>query len=285
VRTYLDCVPCFVRQAIDSARRVTDSPAVHEQLLRETLTVAATMRFDQPPPVMGQLIHRRIRELTALPDPYRAAKQQANAFALQMYPDLAARTAKAEDPFALAVMLAIAGNVVDLGVKSHLTAEEVSGSIGEALQAVPDRAGIDDLRGAVGSAGSILYLADNAGEIVFDRLLIERLPTEKVTLVVKGAPVINDATREDAEAAGLTELVEVIDNGTDIPGTVLEACSDAFRERFDAADLIISKGQGNYETLSDCHREGLFFLLKAKCSMIARDLGCEVGRLVIRRGG
>lgn len=284
MRTHLECIPCFVRQAIDSARRVTDSPAVHEQLLREVLAVAAEMPFDQPPPVMGQLIHRRIRELTGLADPYLAAKRQANEFALRLYPDLKRRIERAGDSFGLAVMLAMAGNIVDLGVKSQLSDEEVHAAIAAALETVPDCAAIDDLRQAVATAQDILYLADNAGEIVFDRLLIERLPTEKVTLAVKGAPIINDALRADAEAAGLTRLVEVIDNGSDVPGTVLNACSASFRGRFDAADLVIAKGQGNYETLGERSRGNVFFLLKVKCGVIARDTGCDLGQMVIRRG-
>lgn len=294
MRTYLDCVPCFVRQAIDSARRVTDSAAVHEQLLRETLAVAAEMPFDQPPPIMGQLIHRRIRELTGLRDPYREAKQKANEFALRLYPGLKRKVEQAEDPFALAATLAIAGNIVDLGVKSHLPDEEVHAAIAEALETAPDSAAIEDLREAVKQARSILYLADNAGEIVFDRLLIEQMPLEKIAIAVKGLPIINDATWDDAQAAGLTELVEVTDNGSDIPGTVLESCSEAFRNRFEAADLVIAKGQGNYETLNDCRKRGLFFLLKVKCAVIARDIAgegrgdgngqCRLGQMVIRRG-
>lgn len=294
MRTYLDCVPCFVRQAIDSARRVTDSAAVHEQLLRETLAVAAEMPFDQPPPIMGQLIHRRIRELTGLRDPYREAKRKANEFALRLYPGLKRKVEQAEDPFALAATLAIAGNIVDLGVKSHLPDEEVHAAIAEALETAPDSAAIEDLREAVKQARSILYLADNAGEIVFDRLLIEQMPLEKIAIAVKGLPIINDATWDDAQAAGLTELVEVTDNGSDIPGTVLESCSEAFRNRFEAADLVIAKGQGNYETLNDCRKRGLFFLLKVKCAVIARDIAgegrgdgngqCRLGQMVIRRG-
>jgi len=171
----------------------------------------------------------------------------------------------------------------------------VRAAIAEALEARPDRWATDDLRRAVGTARDIFYVADNAGEIVFDRLLIEEMPLGKVTVAVKGSPIINDATREDAQAVGLTELVDVIDNGTDIPGTVLEACSDSFRARFEAADLIIAKGQGNYETLNECRRDGLFFLLKIKCEVIARDLGlnsrpgpgrhdeCRLGQMVIRR--
>ena len=130
------------------------------------------------------------------------------------------------------------------------------------------------------SAKSILYLADNAGEIVFDRLLIERLDVEKVTLAVKGAPVINDATLEDAEQADLVGFVQVITNGCDAPGTMLEQCSAEFRERLAGCDVVIAKGQANYETLS-LSPQNIFFVLKAKCPVIARDIGCKQGSLVV----
>ena len=141
---------------------------------------------------------------------------------------------------------------------------------------------IQELADAADRARDILYLADNAGEIVFDRLLIEQLPPGRVTVAVKGGPVLNDATRSDAAVAGLNELAEVIDNGSDAPGTLLGDCSHSFRERFDRADLVIAKGQGNYETLSDA-RKDVFFLLKAKCPVIAHHLGCDVGRTVVQR--
>ncbi len=131
-------------------------------------------------------------------------------------------------------------------------------------------------------ARDILYLGDNAGEVVFDRVLIERLPYDEVTFVVKGSPVINDATMADAEAAGLTDLVEVITNGSDGPGTILKTCSPQFRERFGQADLIIAKGQGNYESLSEVDKS-IFFVLKAKCPVIARDLDCTIGEMILRR--
>jgi uncharacterized protein with ATP-grasp and redox domains len=138
------------------------------------------------------------------------------------------------------------------------------------------------LRRAVAGADRILYLCDNAGEIVFDRLLIEVLPSEKITAVVRGTPVINDATLEDARATGLTEVVRVMDNGSDAPGTLLETCSPAFRDCFAAADLIIAKGQGNFETLSETRGKRIFFLLKVKCPLIARDIGEPTGRLVVK---
>jgi uncharacterized protein with ATP-grasp and redox domains len=135
---------------------------------------------------------------------------------------------------------------------------------------------------AVEEAEDILYLTDNAGEVVFDRLLLEQLPRKKVTVAVRGKPVINDATMEDAEYVGLAEVARIIDNGSDAPGTILSDCSDTFRRRFERADLIISKGQGNYETLADCPRP-IYFLLQVKCPIIARDLNCQVGTAILRR--
>ena len=129
-------------------------------------------------------------------------------------------------------------------------------------------------------AEDILYLADNAGEIVFDRLLIEEMPMDRVTLVVRGGPVINDATRADVEAAGLDSKVSVMDNGSDAPGTIPELCTPLFRDRLGQCDLVIAKGQGNYETLNDFDKN-MFFLLKVKCPVIARDADWAVGQMVL----
>lgn len=261
---------------------VTDDPAVHERVVRETLRLVAEMPFDRSPPWMGQQIHRLLREATHDSDPYRDVKEHSNALALSLYPALKERIRGSADPFGTAVRLAVAGNVIDFGCRSNLDDDEVHEAIEDAMGGSFDEAAIADLRRAVNEADSILYLADNAGEIVFDRLLIEGMPADRITLVVRGGPVINDATREDAEVAGLSSLVTVIDNGSDVPGTILEACSPSFRTRFEESDLVIAKGQGNYETLGG-NDQNLFYLFKAKCPVIARDIGCEVGQMVVSR--
>jgi len=147
-----------------------------------------------------------------------------------------------------------------------------------------DRGAVHRLKVAVERAKEILYLGDNTGEIVLDRLLIEQMPREKLTYVVRGHPILNDALMEDAQIAGLTDLVEVIDNGSDAPGTILETCSEAFRGRFEQADLVIAKGQGNFESLGDTRR-AVFFLLRPKCAVLARHLGCDLGRLMVLESG
>jgi uncharacterized protein with ATP-grasp and redox domains len=137
------------------------------------------------------------------------------------------------------------------------------------------------LRKRIERAERILYLADNTGEIVLDRLLIERLPTDRVTVAVRGAPIINDATLEDAEYAGITDIVPVISNGAAAPGTVLSMCSETFVEHFDAADLIISKGQGNFETLEGRSDRPIAFLFRVKCNVVRRLSGYPVGSHVV----
>ncbi|KPK72028.1 MAG: hypothetical protein AMJ79_16090 [Phycisphaerae bacterium SM23_30] len=282
MKTYLDCIGCFLDQALKSARLVSDDEGMHERVLREILRAAVKMDLTQPPAVMGRFIHQTVRRFSGHEDPYRSIKDHFNRLALGYYPRLKKDIEASGDPLARAVRLAIAGNIIDFAVRSRLDDAKLDQAIEESLRADMSGAVLEDFRGAVRGAERILYLGDNAGEIVFDRLLLEQLPREKVTFVVRGGPVINDATRADAETAGITDLVEVIDNGSDVAGTMLEMCSEEFRCRFEEADLIAAKGQGNYETLNQVNKD-IFFLLKVKCPVIARDIGCEVGRLVLQR--
>ena len=283
MRTYFDCIPCFLRQTLDALRRVTADEAVQEKVLREVLRATGQMDLGQSPPAMGQVIHRLIREATGNPDPYREVKEHLNCLALDLYPRLRQRVEEAADRLEAAVRLAAAGNVIDLGVKSGIAEADISGAIEDSLNAPLDSAAVERFRRAAKSAEQILYIGDNAGEIVLDRLLVEQLGPGRIAFAVRGSPVINDATIADAEASGMSGLVEVIDSGSDAPGTILADCSEAFRRRFDEAGLVLAKGQGNYETLSDV-KGPIFFLLKAKCSVIAGHLGCPVGSLVLQEG-
>ena len=281
METYFDCIPCFIRQTLDALRLVTDDKEVQERVLRDVLSVASNMDLTQSPPVIGQYIHRKIREFSGVADPYRKIKDRFNHLAKELYPQLKARVQISANPLETAVRLAIAGNIIDCGVNGNLKESAIVEGIEHALTE-PLEGPLAEFSAAIDQAEKILYLADNAGEIFFDRLLIEQMPLDRVTVVVKAIPIINDATMSDAQAAGLTDLVEVIDNGSDAPGTILEDCSETFIGRFERADLVLAKGQGNYETLSGVEKD-IFFVLKAKCPVIAEHLGCEVGSLVLRR--
>ena len=279
MQTSFDCLPCFIRQAVDAARAFSADEALREKIVREVLGWASEMDFSRPPALIGGRIHRRLRELTGRTDPYREEKDLQNQMALRLLPRLEEEVAASADPVWTAARLAIAGNLIDLGVSGKFSEEDLLRDLHDALDgpfAGPREAFLKEVEGAE----RILYLADNAGEIVFDGLLIDRLSPERVTLAVRGTPVLNDATLADAETAGLAGRVETVENGSDLPGTLLEECSEEFRRRFARADLILAKGQGNFETLSG-RDANVVFLFKAKCSVVARRAGVPLGTSVV----
>ncbi|MBN2428137.1 MAG: DUF89 family protein [Deltaproteobacteria bacterium] len=282
MQTYLDCLPCLVRQTIEAVRMASDDAALQENICRLAMEEMSRIDFSSPPPLLAQQIHRLLRRETG-GDPYREAKEQANHLALSLLPRLEEKVRKSAAPLETALRLAIAGNIIDMGVGFSPQFEEklLYDTIDHAL-GTPFKADIEALSAAVEKAETILYLIDNAGEIVFDRLLIALLPMKKITAVVKSTPIINDATMTDAETAGLPKMVRVRDNGSDAPGTVLASCSPEFLDLYQGAELIIAKGQAHYETLNEENKD-IFFLLKAKCPVVAEDLQCHVGDMVLRR--
>ena len=280
----LECIPCFVRQACEAVRLVTDDRKSRERILRQVVFRLANESFEKTPPSIGGDVHRIVRRLSGESDPYVEIKKNSNVLAMSLMPSLKARIKSSPDPFETAVRLAIAGNIIDSGQGDHISEEKLKETISECLDQPIRQDAINELREEIDKASNILYLADNAGEVFFDRLLIEELNGCHITFVVRGSPIINDALRDDARMAGIDTLVEVVDNGSDAPGTVVGECSEEFRSHFAEADLVIAKGQGNYETLSD-ERKIMFFLLKAKCPVIANDIGCHEGDMVIIKKG
>jgi uncharacterized protein with ATP-grasp and redox domains len=279
MKIHYDCIPCFIRQALDAVRFAIPDLNIQASVLQKVLIAAGQMDLQQSPPIMGQRIHRLVREQSGNSDPYKSVKTQSNQYALQLYPSLRKQVEKSLKPMETATRLAIAGNIIDFGISSAIGHDVIDDTIARSLSEIP-YGNMDFFMQKAASASSILYIGDNAGEIVLDRLLVEQLSETKITYAVRGGPVINDATFADAEESGMTGIVDVIDNGSDAPGTILADCSDAFQQAFKNADLVIAKGQGNYETLSDIDKP-IVFLLRAKCSVIARHIGCEMGAPVI----
>ncbi len=279
MKTYLDCYPCLLRQALDAARLAGADERQQKAVLERVLDVLKQVGPLSTPPEIGDRVHRIVRQEVGDEDPYRAVKEASTRQSLALYPRLKALLAEADDPLEVGVRLSIAGNIIDLGPTREY---ELWNTVERVLAqpfAIDDRGA---LRAAIARAGQVLYLADNAGETVFDRLLIEALDLP-VVYAVKGGPVLNDATRKDALAAGVNQAAEVISTGSDAPGTILSRCSAGFRQLYEQAELVIAKGQANYETLST---EGakVFFLLQTKCPVIARDVGAPVGSIVLKQG-
>ena len=262
---------------------------MQKNILDEIALAIPKFPLTYSPPQMARIINGTIRRITGKSDPYAKIKEESNSLALSVYARLKKKVVRSRDRLLTAVELAIAGNIIDYGVKNTL-------NVGEELKRILDKEdkairkekrsifNYRSFRSVLKKSKTILYLADNAGEVVFDGILIEEIKEmhkdTKIIYAVKEKPVINDALWEDAVFAGIGEKAIIISNGVDTPGTVLSLCSKEFLKIFKRADMIISKGQGNFEALSDCKRP-IFFLFMAKCPVIARDVKCRLGDVIL----
>ena len=282
MKTYIDCIPCFLKQSLEMVNRLENDETLRIALIQDILGALSKADFTLPPPKIKSILDKAVFLKTGKRDPYQAEKKRSNELILSFYQDLKGQVENSDDPFITALRLAIAGNIIDLGAFGSIDKKEIIQALITAQVQRLNHDNVERLRREIEEAKSILYIGDNSGEIVLDRLFIEQLPVEKITFAVRGKPCINDALMEDAETAGLIGLVDVIDSGTGIPGTVLEECSAAFVEKFNQADLIISKGQGNYETLNDSAKN-IFYLFRVKCPVVARDSGVPLGEICLFR--
>ena len=278
MKTYIECVPCIINQAIHLSRDLTEDHKKQESFLREVLKNLSEVSYNHSPPHIAAHVYRLIRQTLNNPDPYKKVKDEYNQKAKKLYPSLKKKVKGSSDRFRTAVKLAIAGNVIDFGSSQNFQLDETIKQVLNKKLAIDD---ITRLKNEINKASNILYLGDNAGETFFDRILIEKFPKKEIYYGVRGTPVINDATEEDARFAGLDKIAQIISNGSDAPGTILDECSREFREIFNKADLIIAKGQGNYETLNEVKDKNIFFLFMVKCPVIARDAKCCVGDNVV----
>jgi uncharacterized protein with ATP-grasp and redox domains len=211
-------------------------------------------------------------------DPFLEEKIRSNHIALELYQTWKPKVLQTENPFDLALRLSVAGNVMDYGVNRPFDIAQTIAQVLAAEFAVDDSV---SLKESIKKANHILYLGDNAGEIVFDKLFIETMMHPNVTYVVRGLPILNDATLADAVAVGMEQVADVISSGYDAPSTILNKCCKTFLEEYKKADLIISKGQGNFEGLMNEHDSRIFFLLMAKCDVIAEVLQVEKGSFIV----
>ncbi len=277
MKTYLECIPCFMQQAYRTAKIATTDEKKIKQVLDSAGEMIKIISMEDTPPETGNHIYQKIREITNNNDPYQHVKKANIDEALKLYPELKKRIEKSKDPLLTAIRIAIAGNVIDLGVNKSFNIIDDLQKILKQDFAVFD---YEAFKKHLKRANSVLYIGDNAGESVFDRLLIETMG-KPATFVVREVPVINDCVIEDAVASGLDRVSEIISSGCKAPATILSLCNSSFIKKFNQADIVISKGQGNYEGLSEVSRP-VFFLLKAKCHVIARDLGVSENDIVLK---
>lgn len=289
MKTYLECIPCFFRQAIEAAKLVGASKKTQKKIIDRLAREIKDFPLSDCPPEMGRKIYAIVAKMTGKKDPFLAVKRRSNRLALKIYPGAKKRVEKSKDRLLAAVELAIAGNIIDYGVGS---AHDVEASIKKILEA-EDKIikqekkkffRYEMFKKVLIKAKDILILADNSGEVVFDRILIETIrekyPGKRIIYAVKSSPIINDALPEDARACGVDKIAEITTSCAGAPGTILSLCPEKFLRVYRKADMVISKGQGNFEALSDAERP-VFFLFMAKCDVVAEHLGCNVGDVML----
>lgn len=279
MKVSVDCIPCVFKQALSASRRCTNHIDILRRVQYELMKHVPGYSFDLTPAEMSYYAVRVANEVLGCEDPFADEKRRSNATMLELYPTLEDIVKSSSDRLHTALKIAAAGNVIDMGILHRF---DVRKSIDDLLNGSFRIDHYESLCRDLDSAERILYLADNAGEIVADKLFLETLDRKDVIVAVKESPILNDATMEDARAVGLDEVAVVVSNGSGMIGTILDDCSAEFRNAFSLADVIISKGQGNYESLDE-RQENIYFILKAKCPVVAQALGVEEGEAVLKR--
>ncbi|HHU63816.1 MAG TPA: DUF89 family protein [Clostridiales bacterium] len=277
MKQFIECMPCYLTQVI-SALKLTDIDEKKQcEIVKEVSKIYSDINPEKTPAENSTLFLLEAYKHMGQPDPFKEAKKQSNRFALAFFKDMEKRVLKSDDPLFTSIKLAVAGNIIDMGINPDY---DLDNSIDRALKEGFVRNDYDKFRKYLEKADRVLILGDNSGEIVFDKLMVRQLKNycPNIVYAVKGGPILNDATMEDALEVGMDKEAEVIDTGTNYIGVVLDKCSDTFLRYFHSADLIIGKGQGNYESLEGTKEAGdrTFFMLRAKCHQVARHLGVEL---------
>ena len=277
----MECIPCIIRQTIEVTHLLDLDTKKKKEVVREVMKVLHRIPVtDMTPPEATEIVHDVLKSLTQEKDLYKSVKKKFNEEALGLYSKMKKLIRQSADPLDTAVRLSIAGNVIDFGAHSTFDVEKTIEEVLTQKFAIDHS---DKFREKLERAKNILFIGDNAGEIVFDKLLVEELlpKVEFLTYAVKSEPILNDATLEDAEEVKMTTLTQVIETGSKSPGTFLNLTTPEFKEAYRKADLVIAKGQGNYETMEDLKDKPIFFLFKVKCPYLAEAIGVKKGDIVL----
>ncbi len=277
------CVECIINQS----KRVADAIHADERLTRKIVQAVETMApgfsFEQSPPEVASAVYEKMAQIAGKTDLYDEVKKISTQKAQAFIPYLQKEIADSTEPLLTATKVAVAGNVIDLAAEYAFDLNEELEKIFHTSFAVND---FEGLQARLSVSENLLYIADNAGEHIFDKIYIQTIlslyPRIRLTYMTRGNAIINDVTYEEAKEAGFDELCELVSSGVNTPGFVYERANKTSQELFDSADMIITKGMGNYECLNDVKRENLFFLLKVKCNVVARSLGKEVGDIICK---
>jgi len=279
MRTFPECYGCLLRQALSAITSTEVDQRTQIKTIKEVLNTLEKADDSLTPSFLAGQTNRVINEITGIDDLYKEIKQESHLKAQEYLEDLKELSKQGNDKLEQGLKISAAGNIIDVVHASDYDLwEEVKTTVNQELLG----GGVEAFRKRIGESSYLLYLADNVGETVFDRVFIETLDIP-VIYAVKSGPILNDATLEDALAAGIDEVAEIVETGSQAPGTILSQCSNEFQILFKESTLVLSKGQANYETLDDLG-DKVFFLLRVKCPILSRVLGISIGNLAMQQG-
>ncbi len=277
------CVECIINQSKRVADAIHADDKLTKQIVQAVEEMAPGFSFDQSPPEVAAAVYEKMSQIAGKRDLYDEVKKLSTDKAHAFIPHLEEKIKDSSEPLLTATKVAVAGNVIDLAAEYAFDLNEELDKIFHTNFAVND---FDKLQERLSQASTLLYIADNAGEHIFDKIYIKTIlslyPGLKVYYMTRGNAIINDVTYEEAKEAGFEKICTLINSGVNTPGFVYDRANDEAQRLFDSSDLILTKGMGNYECLNDSNRKDLFFLLKVKCNVVANSLGKDVGDIICK---
>ncbi|PHR58457.1 MAG: hypothetical protein COA44_03160 [Arcobacter sp.] len=278
------CVDCIINQSKRVASAIHADKKLTSEIIKAVEEMAPGFSFNQSPPEVAAAVYEKMAKIAGKDDLYDEVKKLSTQKAQAFVPYLQKEVAFSSSPLLTATKIAVAGNVIDLAAEYAFDLNEELDKIFHTSFAVND---FEQLKKRLGEVSNVLYIADNAGEHIFDLIYIKTIlslyPNISLTYMTRGNAIINDVTYEEAQEAGFGEVCELISSGVNTPGFVYDRANLASQKLFDESELIITKGMGNYECLSNVKKENLFFLLKVKCNVVANSIGKEVGDIICKR--
>lgn len=278
-----ECVACIVNQSARVADKIAADTKLKDKIILHVENLSKDFSYENTPPEIAAYVYDDMAKIAQKYDLYDEVKINSIKKAISFVPLLKDKLRTSNDKLLTATKIAVAGNVIDLAAAVEFDLEEELSKVFTTNFAHDD---LVVLRDKLSTCRDVLLIGDNVGEHIFDYMFIETLqelyPDIKFSYMVRGTPIINDVTMLEAKEAGFDKLCNLVDSGVNTPGFVYNRATNYSKELFDNADLVISKGMGNYECLSPSHRKSICFLLKVKCNVVARSLGKEVGDIICK---
>ena len=256
MKIFLDCLPCILRQVLEASRLVTDKSDLQAIIIEESIKILSDYKEYRCSPEIVTSMHKVVKELTGENHPYHSIKEHDICSAKELYPSLVQFLQQKQNSLYWALKIAATGNILDSAMNNNL---DIKGCVEEELSKEFKICDISIFKEKLASAKKVLIIGDNAGETVFDKILLNTFLHLDITYAVRNEPIINDATVQDAISSELDDYAQIISTGCNAPGAILDQCNEEFLEVFNQADIVISKGQGNYEALSNLTERCFFF--------------------------